>query len=132
MSESYKDDIPDLGPGATVALKIERTLFAFLYCVMLTVACTNVWNYLVKKKMYKSYPMTAAYSVLIIYSIISIAYELFMSIACGDHDCLSAIYTIDESESDNEEYRTTHWEAIVAIGRFWRIRQQMAWSMGML
>lgn len=122
MSE-YEDPIPDLSPGATVALKIERTLFAFLYCVMFTVACTNVWNYLIKKKMYKSYPMTAAYSILIIYSIVSIVYELFMSIACGDHDCLSAVKTIDDNEADGENFRKTHSLTLIVIGRFWRIRQ---------
>ena len=89
---------------------------------MFTVACTNVWNYLIKKKMYKSYPMTAAYSVLIIYSIVSIVYELFMSIACGDHDCLSAVYTIDDSEDADEQFRKTHSTTLIFIGRFWRIR----------
>ena len=93
-SVDYTDVIPDISPGATIGLKIERTFVAFLYCVMFTVACTNIWNFLIKKKMYKSYPMTAAYSILIIYSITSIAYSLYMSIGCGDHDCISAIFTI--------------------------------------
>ena len=124
----YADDIPDIKTSATIGLKIERTLMAFLYCVMLTVACTNIWNFLIKKKMYTSYPMTTAYIILVVYSIISIAYELYMSIGCGEHDCLASIYTInkiaDEGGDDGKKFRT-HWEVISVIGKFWRVRQQL-------
>ena len=86
------DQIPDIDTGAILSMKVERTVFAFSYSVMLVVASCNVYNYLFKKEMYKSYPMTMAYTILIIYSTLSIGYELFMSIACGQHDCASTIY----------------------------------------
>lgn len=80
--------------GATIGMKFERTIFAFFYCFMLFVACMNVWNYLYKKQMYKSFPMSMAYFILIIYSLIGIVYELFMNFFCGSHDCISTMYAL--------------------------------------
>ena len=82
-SSETNDYLPDVETGAILGMKVERTLFAFSYGVMLVVACCNVYNYLIKKQMYKSFPMTMAYLILIIYSMLGIGYELYMSISCG-------------------------------------------------
>ena len=106
-------------------MKVERILLAFSYCVMLIIACCNIWNYLVKKKMYKSFPMTVAYFMLVLYCTLGIGYELFMCIGCGKHDCVWEIYQAPKknaSEEEMEHWRTVHAAKLTEIVILWRTR----------
>lgn len=100
MSEPFdlpsKDDIKDVSMGLEVLLKVERAVMAFVYGLMLVLACANVWNYLIKRRMFKSYPMSMAYLFLIVFSTLGCLYELFMSIHCGVHDCISEILAVNQ------------------------------------
>ena len=64
---------------------------------MLYIACANVWNYLIRKRMWKSFPMTMAYLILIYYSLLCIIYEILMSWSCGEHDCLTTVLALDKT-----------------------------------
>ena len=76
--------------------------------------------------MYKSFPLTAAYFILVIYSALSIGYELYMSIACGEHDCLSTIYALNAARLNPDKvasFRIYYEGTVEIILRFWHIRQ---------
>ena len=77
---------------------------------MLAIACANIWNYLIRKRMYKSYPMTLAYSILVIYCVIGIIYEVYMGIECGDHDCIMAIKAFDYYHENDLAYPDHYYE----------------------
>ena len=96
---SENDDGPDANEAQIIGMKIERILLALSYLVMTLIACANIWNYLIKMKMYKSFPMTVAYIMLILYCSLGIGYELYMCIGCGEHDCVWMIYFAPNSES---------------------------------
>ena len=126
------DDIADISSEATAVLKVERTLMGFMYLLMLVLACANVWNYLIKRRMYKSYPLVVAYFILVSFSTFGSIYELFMGIHCGTHDCIAFVLAKnnDLSKSDPQHYDSNHKPNITAIGVSWKIRQQLLWSMG--
>jgi len=90
---------------------------AFGYLMMLVFTCANIWNYLIKLQMYRSYHMTMAYLLLLLNSVCGIVYELFMGIHCGDHDCLSLFLV----QHDSSEHITN--STIKAIVIFWAVRQ---------
>lgn len=130
QEQDADDDIPEIPVSQTVGLKVERTLMAFLYCVMLCVACTNVWKYLIKKKMWKSFPLTIAYIILVVYCIICIVYELYMSIACGYHDCLAVVIALDHDYNSGDEeikkhFKDVHEQIVRHIFFFWRLKLQL-------
>lgn len=118
------DDIADISSEATAVLKVERTLMGFMYLLMLVLACANVWNYLIKRRMYKSYPMVVAYFILVSFSTFGSLYELFMGVHCGTHDCITYVLVNnnDLSKSDRQHYYQIHKPNITAIGVAWKIR----------
>ena len=125
------DEIVDISSEATAVLKVERTLMGFMYLLMLVLACANVWNYLIKRRMYKSYPMVVAYIILVSFSLFGSIYELFMGLHCGTHDCITyVLLNKDISKTDRQDFRKIHKPNITAIGVSWKIRQQLLWSMG--
>ena len=100
---SSDSQIPDIPKSAIIGLKIERTCLAFVYLVMLVMACCNIWNYLIKKKMWKSYPMSFAYFILVLYSSSSMVYELYMCNACIKHDCMAFVQKLDHDCVDKTD-----------------------------
>jgi len=93
---------------------------AFSYVLMLVLTCVNIWNYLIKRQMYKSYPLCVAYVLLLLISTTGVVYELVMGIYCGDNDCINDL--LDEHSMNDGSF----------ILLFWAIRQQLVWSMGVL
>ena len=128
--DPYKDDIPDVSTGATIGLKIERTMLAFSYVVMLVMACCNGWNYLIKKKMYKSFPISISYFILIIYSLLGIVFELYMSIGCSPHDCIAELYVLFDMTNNPEHIESNHKKKLKIMFTFWKIRNLLSWCMG--
>ena len=128
MSSGSDDAIPDISNSMNVFLKVERILMAFSYCVMLVLACSNVWKYLIVKRMYKSYPMTAAYTTLVLFSAFKIYCELYMAIGCGHHDC---IYVVSSKIKCDEDFENL-WRIWRIDLELWRIGCQFQWSLGML
>ena len=123
--------VDEISPGATIGLKVERILLALSYCAMLATACSNVWKFLIKKKMWKSFPMTVAYVILVCYSILCIIYEMFMCSACSEHDCLVSVLALDlAGELDPEHNTNGAWGIFVRnykdtcelIFHFWRLK----------
>ena len=101
---------------------------AFSYCIMLILACSNVWRYLIVKRMYKSYPMTAAYTILVLFSAFKIYCELYMAVGCGHHDC---IYVVNPVIWGQPEYANLQRIGELDL-ELWRIGCQFQWSLGML
>ena len=106
MSSSAWDDLNLSGDGIQpmddskiMLMKVERTLLAFGFIILLIVACRNVWVFLYQKRMYRSYPLTLTYIFIIVFSIIEIGYNMTMLIACGTHDCVSnLVIQLDDTE----------------------------------
>jgi len=102
-------------------MKIERTLLAFANLVLLIMACRNVWVFLIKKRMYKSYPLTITYILLILFSSVEFLYNMFMMSNCGSHDCTVKLLM---SENDSPAHiKEVHLWMIQFISLVWTIRQ---------
>ena len=54
-----------------------------MFLVILSMTIYNVYAYLYKARMYSSYPLVFAYSILVAYGIMGVFYELFMGFRCG-------------------------------------------------
>lgn len=85
------DSIDYLSESSLQLLKVERVLIAFAFFILLGLALRNVWKYLIKGKMYKSYPILLSYILLVVYSALSVVYELYMGFGCGGHDCFDQL-----------------------------------------
>ena len=93
-----------LSPGKLLLEHTERAILIFGYCIMLILAINNTYQYIIKRKMYKSYPMLVSYILLLIFCSVTIAYEFFMTLKCAEHDCTAYIIRDPESHSSNIVY----------------------------
>lgn len=82
------DSVAMLTPAQVLWDKAERVILGFFYFLLFGLACSNVWQYLIKQKMYRSLPMLVSYILLLIFSGISVYYEFFMGFECWEHDCM--------------------------------------------
>jgi len=64
-------------------MKIERSVLTFANLILLSLACSNVCAFLVKRGMYKSFPLVMIYFIIVAASALSVVYELYMATACG-------------------------------------------------
>ena len=103
--------------------KAERIILGFFYLVLFAFSLNNVWQYLIKQKMYKSVPMLVSYILLIVFSGLSLGYEFFMGFACGSHDCMHELLTgVDWDSQQRHYYIDAHKSNIMKIGIFWKAR----------
>ena len=56
---------------------------------MLILTCYNVYAYLLKGVIVKSYPLIFSYVLLTLFSLIGVFYEIFMGFRCGEQDCFT-------------------------------------------
>ena len=88
-SSNYAEDaVKDLTGAQILWDKAERVILGFFYFLLFGLACNNVWQYLIKGKMYRSVPMLVTYILLLCFTGISVYYEFFMGFACLEHDCM--------------------------------------------
>ena len=66
-------------------------LLACAFIFLLGLVIRGIWQYLILKKMYKSYPILVTYIILVFFSALEIGYEFYMGFACGEHDCLDSL-----------------------------------------
>ena len=93
-----------LSPGYLLIEHTERGLIIFGYLLMLILAINNTYQYIIKRKMYRSYPMLVSYILLLIFCSVTISYEFFMSVKCAEHDCMAHIIRDPETHSSNVVY----------------------------
>ena len=115
----------ELSSGQIIWMKIQRTLMAFTNLVLFVLACHNVWNFLYKRAMYKSFPLTIMYSFILIFCLIGFVYNMFMEINCGEHDCFQAFILHDEQIETWEHIKENHLNDVYIIAFFWHVKQQM-------
>ena len=84
-----EDGLDELGEGQTVFLKSERILLALAFLGILIFSLYNIYQYLYKAHMYSSYPLVFAYSILVLYGIMGVCYEIYMGFRCGQQDCFT-------------------------------------------
>jgi len=66
--------------------------------------------------------MLLSYVLLLFYSGASSAYELYMGLACLDHDCMSQLLVNVDDASMTEHFMSQHHDTIYRIGVFWKLR----------
>ena len=101
-------------------MKTERTLLAFAAIVLLVLACRNVWVFLYKQSMYKSYPLTVTYILIIIFCLIEIGYNLTVMMDCEAHDCTVKLLMSDNETIDH--IKLVHLPWIKSFAIVWTIR----------
>ena len=95
------DEVEELTGAQILIDKAERVFLGFFYALLFGLAVSNVWQYLIKKKMYRSVPMLVTYILLLIFSGISAYYEFFMGFGCLEHDCMSELLiNLNKEKSD--------------------------------
>ena len=87
----YSHSEAEISVARQIILKGERVILGFFYFLLFGLAANNVWQYIIKQKMYKSVPMLVTYILLLIFASISIIYEFYMGFACGSHDCMEKL-----------------------------------------
>lgn len=78
-----------LSPAKILIEHTERAVVIFGYFILLILSAKNTYQYVIKRKMYKSYPMLVSYILLLIFCCITISYEFFMTLRCVPHDCMA-------------------------------------------
>ena len=78
-----EDGLNELNETQTLFLKGERVTLALMFLVILCMTIYNIYAYLYKARMYSSYPLVFAYSILVAYGTMGVFYELFMGFRCG-------------------------------------------------
>ena len=93
-----------LSPAKILIEHSERTVLIFGYVLLLILSINNTYQYVIKRKMYKSYPMLISYILLLIFCIVTISYEFFMTLKCTEHDCMDVIIRDSKYHTSNVVY----------------------------
>ncbi len=80
--------------------------------------------------MYSSYPLVFAYSILVLYGIMGVCYEIYMGFRCGQHDCFTHLLVSIMPEYRVYFYNEKHQSYLVEISLIWKVRQQLYWGLG--
>ena len=143
MIEDEEDDIIDsaLGPiqfGKTfdpplekgfldkrqeIFVKVERVTLAVIFFLMMCLCGYNVYFYLYRAKMYRSYPLIFAYIIVAVFSFMGIFYELYMGFHCGGQDCFTHLLIAIMPEYSFERRNEEHQNYLKGISILWKIRQ---------
>ena len=93
-----------LSPGKLLIEHSERAVLIFLYLILLGLSIYNTYQYVIKRKMYKSYPMLVSYILLLIFCCVTISYEFFMTLKCSEHDCIAHLIRDPKTGVSNVVY----------------------------
>ena len=85
-------------------------------------ACSNMWRFLVKQRMYKSFPMLMTYCLVLVFAALSVFYEFYMGVSCGDHDCIDNVL-VNTQQRFEEHFNDRHKSLVYNISLFWKTRQ---------
>ena len=104
-------------------IKTERVFFAICFLGMLCVTVYNMYAYLWKGLMFKSYPLLISYILLSLFGLLGIFYEIYMGFRCGKQDCFTHLLV-----STMPEYRVyfmheEHKSYLIEISILWKLRQ---------
>lgn len=103
-------NIPDsntrtyLSPGKILIEHAERAILIFGYFLLLILSINNIYKYVYRRKMYKSYPMLVSYILLFIFCCVTISYEFYMTLKCYEHDCMAVIIRDSTYNTSNVVY----------------------------
>ena len=120
--EKTTDPVIEISTGWIEVLKAERVALVFGYMLLLVIAGYNIYYYLIKKRMYKSFSMTSSYSVLVLFSALSVFYEFWMGFTCGEHDCIIELM-VNNSPEYREHFHANHKDNVFVIALIWKLRQ---------
>ena len=73
-------------------IKAERVLMIVCFITMLLGCAWNIYYYLLKHGMYKSFPLVISYILITLFSLNNLVYETYMGFGCGAQDCLVHLF----------------------------------------
>ena len=119
--EQISDLIEPVSDAWAVFLKTERVLLAFVFLAQAILVLSNGWLYLIKGGMWRSYPLSMSYCLILLFCLLSIYYEFFMAVGCGDHDCLGHLL-VNTGPEYTDHFSIRHQRDIYAISLIWKLR----------
>ena len=130
QSQSSFDEDLVSNVGVIIFLKFERIACATGYLLLFLLTVLNIWQYIIKQGMYKSIPMVCCYTSLFIMSGLSFCNEIYMTLRCGQHDCIDEIIYAVSNDTDKEEYFTPIPGVLQTEVILLKLRQQLLWCFG--
>ena len=93
--------------------------------IITLMALSNTYLYLIKQRMYRSFPLIVTYMITFAFCGVGIAYE--SSMMCGKNDCLYPLVKASEGLSTTDEEK----DIIGRISLFWSVKQQLSVGLGL-
>ena len=106
-----------LDPSAWGIFRAIRIALVVGFGIITLMALSNTYLYLIKQRMYKSFPLIVTYLVIFAFCGVGIAYE--SSMMCGKSDCLYPMIKASEGDTINPEEKAT----IEKISLYWKVKQ---------
>ena len=124
------DGLTELSSFEVDFIKTERVFLAICFLAMLCLTIYNIYAYLWKGVMLKSYPLIFSYVLLTLFSFMGVFYEIFMGFRCGEQDCFTHLLVSVMPEYRLYFAKEKHKDYLVEISMLWKIRQQLLWGLG--
>ena len=87
------------------------------FAIITLMALSNTYLYLIKQRMYRSFPLIVTYVVTFAFCGVGIAYE--SSMMCGKTDCLYPLIKASKGGPITDEEKAT----LGRISLYWKVKQ---------